>query len=401
MKNRVLAGIVLTWAGVFNPAWAMKISVNFDNQQWNDAQQAWVSVNTGPYEPADVGGVVPLANWNNVRSQAYAVPPGQLVDSRGTATGVSLAWTGSIDTWNTAPGGDVGVYGDAIRIGGNTLTIGGVPGTYTLYLYAQDFGSSNPMSITVNGIQRTGYNTTTNQTFSQYGYIENDNYFVWEGLTGDAAVTTEDNRQIGGFQLVVDPLSVGTSTRAAGLKRVALEADRWHLLGVSLDPPATGQAGLADVLGTEGLPWGSTVTAWDTAELTYRSASLWDGAWYGIEADMAPGRGFWIRSPANHTLNLAGLVPRNAQADVLLTEGFQLLSSPYPAAVDLDEVRTPVDGDQIVVFDGQQYRSSSYYQGVWYGATGAETIQPYQGYWYRSASGESRFIEITRPYELP
>lgn len=171
------------------------VSVNFDIP----------NANTGPYQPGDTGGVIPLANWNNVDGRANAVAAGGLVTSTGAgADGLALEWVHTaMESWNTGAGGDVGVYGDFIRLGSNELRVLGIPRTYDLILYAQDWGGDNPMSVTVNGITRTGTNTTTNQTFGQNGYIENDNYFSFSGLSGTARVTLANNRQLAGFQLTL------------------------------------------------------------------------------------------------------------------------------------------------------------------------------------------------------
>lgn len=175
------------------------VSVNFDIP----------NANTGPYQPGDVGGVLPLANWNNIDGRANAVAAGGLVTSTGAAAdGLELQWTHTaVESWNTGAGGNVGVYGDFIRIGPNEFRILGIPRTYDLIIYAQDWGSGNPMAVAVNGVTKTGTNTTTNQTFAQDGYIENDNYFAFAGASETARVTIAINRQLAGFQLTLHGVS--------------------------------------------------------------------------------------------------------------------------------------------------------------------------------------------------
>lgn len=186
-----------------------------------------------------------------------------------------------------------------------------------------------------------------------------------------------------------------------GFTRVALEANTWHLVGISFEQTDGEAVSLADVLGTAGIPEGTKVMAWDTVGMTYRSSSYFEGAWFGDAVSLPPGKGLWIRSPDDHTLNLMGQVPQTETMGLTITEGFQLISSPYPATVDAVNAQTPVDGDQIISFDGTQYRSVSYYQGAWYGDADAQTLQSSRGYWYKSASGESRVIEFPRPYDNP
>jgi len=213
-----------TWATVYTGAAATfdestvtvtpstNVSVNFDIPD----------ANTGPYQPGDVGGVIQLANWNNVNGYANAVSAGGLVTSTGqVADGLSLEWIHTaMESWNSAAGGDIGVYGDFVRLGANELRILGAPRTYDLILYAQDWGNDNPMSLTVNGVTRTGHNTTTNGTFPLDGYIENDNYFVFGNLSGTATVTLADNRQFAGFQMTLH----GATTVDEGAYRYRVRA---------------------------------------------------------------------------------------------------------------------------------------------------------------------------------
>jgi len=195
MMKKLSVGLLVALALAVNAS-AMMISVNFDKED------DWV----GPMPSDSEAGVVPLANWNNVSIDAGSVAAGGLVQSDGSvADGVSMAWAGFGDTWWTGAGGDVGIYGDCVRLGTNELTISGVQGTYNLIVYAQDFGDNNAMSITVNGITKTGTNTTTNQTFGSLGFIEDNNYFRFNGLSGTATMTAEDNRQIAGLQVIPEP----------------------------------------------------------------------------------------------------------------------------------------------------------------------------------------------------
>ncbi len=179
-----------------------------------------------------------------------------------------------------------------------------------------------------------------------------------------------------------------------GFIRIDLQADTWHLLGVSFEQDDEEQTGLADVLGTQGIPDGTRVMVWDADDMKYISSMFFSGSWSG-DIVLTPGLGFWIRPPVDCVITLAGRASMAEKAAVPVVEGYQLISSPYPGAVIPLDIENPSDGDQIIAFDGVSYVSSMYFGGQW---SGSVVLDPGYGYWYRSRDVADRVLEIPRPY---
>ncbi len=94
-----------------------------------------------PLDPAELAGVVPVANWNNAPGQSGAATA--LADSGGAATGVSVTWD-SANTWDSGLAdnpGDFRLMRGYLDTGSSTtttVTVGGLDPTmpYDFYLYA-------------------------------------------------------------------------------------------------------------------------------------------------------------------------------------------------------------------------------------------------------------------------
>lgn len=182
------------------PAWgATAISVNYDI----------AGGNTGSLGAADVAGVVPVANWNNVQATGvgaaftYGIT---YLDNSGAGTILTVSATGGIaDTWNTQGTNDEKIFGDKVNMTNNTtLTLANIPyATYDLYIYSTAF-SNETVAFTIGSNTQTLVNTFTPQ-FNGAGskFVQNDTYVKFTGLSGDSAVSmTGTEISLGGFQIV-------------------------------------------------------------------------------------------------------------------------------------------------------------------------------------------------------
>ncbi len=199
---------------------------------------------------------------------------------------------------------------------------------------------------------------------------------------------------LGEFTFIPETAPV-MAPHTAGFIRVPLTADQWDLVGISLEQTAHEMVALADVLGTTGFANGTEVMAWDGTG--YAASSFFLGTWSG-NIELRRGQGFWIKSPVDMDLYLLGQVPDEADTAIELPQGLQLISSPYPAAIDLNDadilLSVPFNGDQIFfIGDGSGYTSNSYFMGTW---SGAGMLEPGKGYWYDSVDEQDMLIN--KPY---
>ncbi len=182
---------------------------------------------------------------------------------------------------------------------------------------------------------------------------------------------------------------------SAGFVRVSLQADSWHLVGLPFNQVADEMVAMADVLGTVGFVNGTEVMAWDG--VGYVASSFFLGTWSG-NIELRRGSGFWIKSPVDMDLFMLGQVPDEAETEMNLSQGLQLVSAPYPATIDLNDddvlLSVPFNGDQIFfIGDGPGYTSNAYFMGTW---SGAGVLEPGKGYWYNSVDDQEMLIG--KPY---
>src|SRR5437773_4775356 len=162
MKRRIFRGLGTASSLLISPAIfaATSIGVNF---QGRDGTQASPYPGTPPLASADVAGVVPQANWNNV-DDANAFTPaengttGPLVDSTGAATTVTLtfaandSWYNDVDPTNIVTA-NAKLMNGIIKEGGignsAAFTFNGVPdGKYDLYVYFDMNGDNTWLDLT-------------------------------------------------------------------------------------------------------------------------------------------------------------------------------------------------------------------------------------------------------------
>lgn len=207
-------------------------------------------------DPVDVAGVVPAANWNNVRSSGRNYDDftqGDLVDGTGAVVpGAEFAWASSGDGGGFKIDGDITSTPDRKMMGsalgtweGNntvTYTVTGLSADFTgpgYFVYAYwggqsvDFGAPEDEIIDLYTMSGTGESFVmgyTGQTVEGTSYWDGDfsqsmitslddfndnfgayNYIVFSGLTADNFTITveqgEERRhgQISGLQIVAIP----------------------------------------------------------------------------------------------------------------------------------------------------------------------------------------------------
>ncbi len=120
MKNkRFLTSMILTAVsvgGLVSGAKGAVISVNYD-----------VSISSTPaMGAADVAGVIPVANWNNVVDRDHSIT---YVDDSGATTGLAISVSGGgWDSWNRTDPPSGRIFSDKITMGGTgTLNLTTVP----------------------------------------------------------------------------------------------------------------------------------------------------------------------------------------------------------------------------------------------------------------------------------
>ncbi len=211
--------------------------------------------------------------------------------------------------------------------------------------------------------------------------------------SGDIPWLTGDGD--GFINVIGEPVEGIAFPKDAGFVRATLESDDWQLVGLPFNQVADEMVALADVLGTIGFANGTEVMAWDGTG--YAASSFFLGTWSG-NIELRRGQGFWIKSPVDTDLYLLGQMPDEADTAIELPRGLQLISSPYPAAIDLNDedilLSVPFNGDQIF-FLGEEagYTSNAYFMGTW---SGAGMLEPGKGYWYDSVDEQDMLIG--RPY---
>jgi hypothetical protein len=207
------------------------------------AQPPAVSVNftatSGPnpganLAPTDVAGFIPLANWNNV--DGNNITASNLLSSSGQTTGVTVAVSGSPNTWsipaNQLPNSPNGVmmqgYVDTTATSTTTvsvtgLTAAGFTGTYHVFVYAVGDANNGRAGDYTIGSQayRLLDDQQFNGTFRQVtqppsaGFAgQSGNFMDFSGLTGDGfnltAVAAQDvngfRAPINAIQIVADPV---------------------------------------------------------------------------------------------------------------------------------------------------------------------------------------------------
>lgn len=213
-KTIAIAGTVMALLASV-PAWgATAISVNYDI----------AGGNTTSLGAADVAGVVPVDNWNNVQAANAGAAYNYGItytDDLGASTSLTVAATGgTADTWNTGGTNDEKIFGDKDNLANNsTLTLTNVPyALYDLYIYSSGFGNEM-VAFTIGANTQTLVNTFTPQfnPGADPDFVQNDTYVKFMNLTGDSAVSmTGTEIALGGFQIVPVPEPSSTLLIALG-----------------------------------------------------------------------------------------------------------------------------------------------------------------------------------------
>ncbi|KPJ75092.1 MAG: hypothetical protein AMS14_04260 [Planctomycetes bacterium DG_20] len=217
-----------TWGAVDNfrvttssgppPAEPTVVSVNLDRQTDQDPDQ-----NTDRIPADAVIGVLPAANWNNVRINTPGGPFSGLVDSNNVPVpGLSFTTTGGgSDSWNTGGHMPARMMGDWMNnLTGFDITLPENDGV-TLITYHGGFNKGddtppeNTVDVTANGVTKRYEDWPwDNQQFdnaSQWAYTEGENYLRWDfaGPTPSISATYQNvqafHRALNGFQLSITP----------------------------------------------------------------------------------------------------------------------------------------------------------------------------------------------------
>ena len=199
----------------------------------------------GQLAATDVAGAPGFAqaNWNNHLSvgQAPGAVPLALVDDSGAPSGVSITgWTQTVNnSWYMSQAGNAPVTVDDRLMhtyvsNDATLTFEGLdafaPDGYTVVVY---YGRSNDVAVTdatftVNAVQQTvSYQKSQSAYIVQQQYllngaagVDDSNYAVFEGLSGDVLTIAQDTSNLSNFGITAVQIQAATTaipTPAASL----------------------------------------------------------------------------------------------------------------------------------------------------------------------------------------
>jgi len=150
------------------------------------------------------------------------------------------------------------------------------------------------------------------------------------------------------------------------------------------------------------LPTGSNIYMWDVAEQVYRIFIKTDLGWgVGGTNTVENGQGLFIQLPAGVQTNLmiTGDVPLDASKNVFSSEGYALLSYPYPhdvLFVNTEMAKKAAVGDQISFWESGWVTYTKTASG-WLGAEELK-LKMGQAFFYRS-SQNTTYIE-PRPFDI-
>ena len=154
-----------------------------------------------------IAGYMQQANWNNVAD--VGVPAGgpvALIDDTGVASGASVTWSGSPNTWSITTGAPADQHGqlmngylDTNNTSTTTVVVENVSfPTYNVIVYMDGDGTNNIGSYTVNGVNKMIRDQNNNwpvtaggRTYRlSEGTSDAGNYAIWEGVTGATLTIT-------------------------------------------------------------------------------------------------------------------------------------------------------------------------------------------------------------------
>jgi hypothetical protein len=199
-----------------------------------------------------------------------------------------------------------------------------------------------------------------------------------------------------------------TSVNAVGYVQKSVVANQYVMMANPFSKMEAGatKVTIADVFGTNGIPYGFSVLLFDGTGYvgeTFYGVYGWDPG----TTDVSRADGFWVLSPATTNLTLSGEVPAASYASntsYVIQQGYQMIGFPYPAEIALTNTSlatVAAYGDTVLVFNGIGYDGYTYYGSV-YGWDPADLVlTPGSGYWYyKPSAGSTNWIE-TKPYNWP
>ena len=171
-----------------------------------------------------IAGKMQQTNWNNVGDFAAATGgPVALVDDTGAASGASVTWSGSPNTWSItteAPADQHGQlmngYLDTNNTSTTTVLVENVSfPTYNVIVYMDGDGTNNIGSYTVNGVNKLIRDQNNNWPVVAGGLTyrlsegtsDAGNYAIWEGVTG-ATLTITATPATGGTRAPINGVQI-------------------------------------------------------------------------------------------------------------------------------------------------------------------------------------------------
>jgi hypothetical protein len=220
-----LAGLtILLFASVAPAQLPPAISINLVGTEGNAATDQGRTL-----APADIAGVVPLPNWNNVNAPVGgATGMGtNLINAAGTATTTSVTITGSPNSWtipaanlpNTPDGVMMSGYADTSDTSITSVAVAGVPFTvpYDVIVYAIGDSQQNRAGDYTIGTQsfRLLDNVPFTGTFTQStapggsGPGGAGNYVRFTNLSGPTfTLTAQAAQDIAGFRAPINAIQI-------------------------------------------------------------------------------------------------------------------------------------------------------------------------------------------------
>lgn len=158
-----------------------------------------------------------------------------------------------------------------------------------------------------------------------------------------------------------------------------------------------------DVFGTNQLPAGATIYAWDQLKdggPGYTSDAYSNKKGWDTNIVYKGGMGFWIYSPAEVNVSIAGQVPMASQVSNIVYNGYAMLGFPYTSSImwtNTDLAQKCQKGSVLYWWDTAitNYQQNSKGKSGW--DVPSLVITPSMGFWLYNPSGSITNFE-NRPY---
>lgn len=203
--------------------------------------------------------------------------------------------------------------------------------------------------------------------------------------------------------------NTATSVNTVGFTKISCPRGGYVLVTTAFESLAGSALKSLDVFGTNQLPVGTVIYAWDqllTPAPGYRQDSYSNKNGWGTNINYQSGMGFWIFVPGtaaqpSYDVLLAGQVPMKQQASNTVYNGYAMLGYPYTASTlwtNTDLAKKSPNGSVLYWWDTSitNYQQNSKSKGNWLDPN--LVITPTMGFWLYNPSGSAITNVESRPY---